>query len=172
MSDDQPQGEDDVGYDVGYRRPPKDHQFQRGKSGNPKGRPKGAKGFKTLVQENLAKPVQVKMDGKMRTVTIGEAILMRTLRDAVSGGKSAAEQGLKLMERYGPAEPEEPKLELSLAEFSIEELTEFERLIAKATGQTEQFEELERKRQGAQATYLPAPAEDARSLPSSNRHRP
>jgi len=31
------------GYDVGYGKPPKGGQFQKGQSGNPRGRPKGSR---------------------------------------------------------------------------------------------------------------------------------
>lgn len=44
-------------YEVGYGRPPKDHQFKPGQSGNPKGRPKGSKSFSTYLQEALAELV-------------------------------------------------------------------------------------------------------------------
>ena len=30
-------------YEIGYKRPPREHRFQPGKSGNPKGRPRKAK---------------------------------------------------------------------------------------------------------------------------------
>lgn len=44
MSDDDvPDGDEPV-YEVGYKRPPKDHQFRKGKSGNPKGDRKAQKG--------------------------------------------------------------------------------------------------------------------------------
>ena len=36
---------------VGYGRPPKEHRFQSGQSGNQKGRPKGSKNTDTLVRE-------------------------------------------------------------------------------------------------------------------------
>jgi hypothetical protein len=42
-----------AGYEVGYGRPPKHTRFRKGQSGNPKGRPKGAKAFNTIVRETL-----------------------------------------------------------------------------------------------------------------------
>jgi Family of unknown function (DUF5681) len=42
---------------VGYGRAPRHTRFQPGRSGNPKGRPKGSKNFSTLFSEELAQPV-------------------------------------------------------------------------------------------------------------------
>lgn len=44
---------DDDDYKVGYGKPPKHSQFPPGKSGNPKGRTKGARGLKTDLEAEL-----------------------------------------------------------------------------------------------------------------------
>jgi hypothetical protein len=42
-------------YQVGYGKPPEQHRFQKGVSGNPSGRPKGTKGKKTEIDTGFGK---------------------------------------------------------------------------------------------------------------------
>jgi hypothetical protein len=62
-------------YSVGYAQPPKNTQFQKGSSGNPKGRPKGTQNIATLLARILEESVEITVDGQPRTVTRREAVL-------------------------------------------------------------------------------------------------
>ena len=76
--------------DVGYGRPPKSGQFKPGKSGNPKGRRPGSKNESTLINEILQSKVELRDGGKVRKVTVEEAILLRFRNDALKGDVKAA----------------------------------------------------------------------------------
>jgi hypothetical protein len=81
-------GEDN---DVGYGKPPRAHQFEPGKSGNPKGRPKGAKSAETILHELLQQRISLNERGRTRRITILEGILRRIAEDCLKGNiKSAA----------------------------------------------------------------------------------
>ena len=62
-------------YEVGYGKPPWDTRFPKGQSGNPRGRPSGAKNLKTLLSEALNEPVFVTENGGRRKVTKRQAII-------------------------------------------------------------------------------------------------
>lgn len=72
-------------YEVGYRKPPKGSQFKPGKSGNPKGRPKGGRGFKQLFQSELNRQVKLTDDGKSRSMSLLEVIVRNLVAKAAKG---------------------------------------------------------------------------------------
>jgi hypothetical protein len=72
----------------GYGDPPVEHQFQKGKSGNPKGRPKGAKRakkFDQLLYEALQEPMDVTIQGKPMRRTKLELGVLKMANDFVAG---------------------------------------------------------------------------------------
>jgi len=78
-------GGDKHGYEVGYRRPPKDTQFRLGHSGNPRGRRKGLRNLVTDVKSTLGTPVKVKEGGRTRTRSTQEGFLMVLREKALRG---------------------------------------------------------------------------------------
>jgi hypothetical protein len=78
------------GYGVGYRHPPKAHQFKPGQSGNPKGRRKGTKNAATLVREILTRKIRIRDQGKIRDVPTIEAMLLKFAERALNGDPKAA----------------------------------------------------------------------------------
>jgi hypothetical protein len=85
-----PQQQHDVA-DVGYGNPPREHQFKPGMSGNPKGRPKGAKNESTILRDILAQKIENRSGGRVRKISVLNGILLRIADDALKGNtKSAA----------------------------------------------------------------------------------
>lgn len=80
----------------GYGNPPKEHQFQKGKSGNPKGRPKGAKSIKTIVEDRLSQKIMVTIGGKKKSLTKKEAIIEHMIANALKGDSKARSEILKI----------------------------------------------------------------------------
>jgi Family of unknown function (DUF5681) len=81
------EGQDRDGqYEVGYRKPPKHTRFQKGRSGNPRGRPRGSKGWITLVREAVTAKVEVRENGRpLRTITKLEAAVTQVVNRAATG---------------------------------------------------------------------------------------
>ena len=86
--------------EVGYGKPPKATRFKKGQSGNPKGRPKGSRNFKTDVIATLEAPVQLKEKGRVKTVATQQAALLRLREKALSGDGRALDRLLDLARTY------------------------------------------------------------------------
>jgi len=89
MGNKKPAGRGSKIYEVGRGRPPVDKRWKPGQSGNPKGRPKGHKNPDTILWELLEQKVQIREKGKIRSITMLEAILRKLVQDAVRGDHKA-----------------------------------------------------------------------------------
>src|SRR6516164_2754915 len=79
-SDTEPAGD----YAVGYGKPPRHGGFQKGRSGNPRGRPKGSKNFATLLAEALDEKVQVTEDGRRRRIAKRELVIKQLVNKSAA----------------------------------------------------------------------------------------
>jgi Family of unknown function (DUF5681) len=75
----------DVDERVGYRRPPLATRFRPGESGNPRGRPKGARNFSTVIASALSERVAVTENGRRRRITKLEAAIKQLVNRAAAG---------------------------------------------------------------------------------------
>ena len=86
--------------EVGYGKTPKATRFKKGQSGNPKGRPKGSRNFKTDVKATLEAPVQFSEKGHVKTVSTQLAALLRLRQKALGGDGRALDRLLELARAY------------------------------------------------------------------------
>jgi hypothetical protein len=75
---------------VGYGKPPAQHQFRAGQSGNPRGRPKGAKNESTILREIFQRKIETRTNGRVRKITVLEGILLRMTEDSLKGNVKSA----------------------------------------------------------------------------------
>jgi len=88
----------------GYGDPPKKGQFKKGQSGNPKGRPKGTKNFKTDILSTLKMPVPLTTNGKTKKISTQLAALLRLRERALNGDPRALEKLLEYAASYNDDE--------------------------------------------------------------------
>ena len=83
---------------VGHKRPPSSSRFVKGRSGNPKGRPRKeqartASAFDVIFDRTLT----VTQGGSSRELTIDEALQLKTYQEAITGNRSARREVLKMI---------------------------------------------------------------------------
>ena len=80
---------DDHDGPVGYGRPPKQTQFRPGQSGNPTGRRKNSRNFKTDLVAELHELVPIRENGREMKVTKQRAFIKALVAAAIKGDMRA-----------------------------------------------------------------------------------
>lgn len=106
-------------YEVGYRKPPKASRFKRGRSGNPKGRPKGSLNVKTDLNEVLSQKVTIQERGRVKKVSKQKAIILAQIAKAMKGDHRSANLVMTWQQIYLPEDETEATEALSPAEQAI-----------------------------------------------------
>jgi hypothetical protein len=84
-------------YEVGYGKPPVHTRFQRGKSGNPKGRPRGKKNMSTLLSSALNASIVVVVNGRRKKITKREAIVTQLVNKSAAADLKATQMVLTML---------------------------------------------------------------------------
>ena len=88
---------DESDYEVGYGKPPEATQFKKGRSGNPKGRPKTSKNVGTMLEEVFFRKITITENGVRREVAMLEAILRQVANSAAKGETRNVDRVVKLL---------------------------------------------------------------------------
>lgn len=102
---------------IGYGKPPKHTRFRKGRSGNPKGRPKGRRNMAKILEEMLSQPVLVKRNGREQRVAFREAYMHKLMSKTLEGSPRDMVTLLKALHDYFPEalQPEsQPLKELTI----------------------------------------------------------
>jgi hypothetical protein len=70
---------------VGYKQPPTHLQFQPGQSGNPNGRPKGTRNFKSDLRDELSETISFREGNREVSISKQRALIKRLVASAIEG---------------------------------------------------------------------------------------
>jgi hypothetical protein len=104
---------------VGYGRPPRAKQFKPGKSGNPKGRPKGSLNLVNDLAAELSEHIAVREGGRTRRISKQRALIKSLLAKGIQGEVRAAAAVLALYTRVNVESVDDGTKSIDDAELAI-----------------------------------------------------
>lgn len=110
-------------YTVGYGKPPIHTRFRKGESGNPRGKKKGQKSLKAVVEKVFQEKVSIRTARGTRQVTKLDALVQKLMNDALTGDAKAVVHIVRLAKEAGLTQ------EAAAIEAASQELAEEDRLI-------------------------------------------
>lgn len=118
---------------VGYKRPPREYQFKPGNNANPRGRKKGSRNRKLVIEQILFEPITVREGGDVKKMPVLEAIIKKTAAKALAGDNKAALTVIGMAQKEGLLTPEqEVALEENLPETDKKILEDVKRRLGAA----------------------------------------
>jgi|SRR5580692_8857350 hypothetical protein len=91
---------DDEKAGVGFKKTPRHTRFRKGQSGNPKGRPKGRKNYRTRFLEIIDEKVTVNENGRRRKLPKFDVAVRQATNQAVTGDPRGMKMLLELYRQF------------------------------------------------------------------------
>jgi hypothetical protein len=82
--------------EVGYMKPPKNHQFKKGQSGNHRGRPRRSISARSAFEKAMKRLVTLRIDDRLQRATALDAIFATLAALALKGNLKAIQDVVKL----------------------------------------------------------------------------
>src|SRR5581483_4543886 len=92
--------DEDRDYEVGYAKPPRAFQFRKGRSGNPRGRPRQDPGIATVFRKISKQKVRTNGPNGPQWMTKLEASLTQLVNKAASGDLKATKLLMEMASRF------------------------------------------------------------------------
>ena len=84
-------------YKVGYKRPPREHQFKKDQSGNPSGKPKKRPDIRKNLYEDIDRAMQKRICVDGERMTKWQAFIKALVDAAANGDRHARKELLEIM---------------------------------------------------------------------------
>ena len=88
----------------GRRPPPRKSRFQKGQSGNPEGRPRGAVSASKLTTKFALRKLKINLNGRPEFKTRLEIVILKLISLAADGKAAAIEEMLRLKQKAAQSE--------------------------------------------------------------------